>query len=237
MHTATPVERPSAGSAPVEAPVPPTWGALGLFLVSSLYVWSGVWLVAFVALPTVFLDLTPTVITSGSMSPLIGTGDIVLLRDTGTDALAPGTVIAFDDPARPGTQTLHRIVDVHPDGSYRTKGDANAVPDSTPVPPDRITGAGALLIPYVGLPVLWLRTGSAFFLLWLVVTGASLLLAVDMPRDEPSAPPPRGRVRSAIEAAGTRAAAGGRLERTRRPVVRTAPPSGRDDGDDRAARG
>jgi hypothetical protein len=47
---------------------------------------------------------------------------------------------------------------VNPDGSYRTKGDANANPDSTPVPVESVVGVATLVAPHAGLPQYWWAT-------------------------------------------------------------------------------
>jgi signal peptidase len=77
------------------------------------------------------------VVLSGSMSPAINTGDLIL--DNGVNATAAtrlhvGQIITFHDT--PGSTTIitHRIVKVvHQGGQtlYQTKGDANNAPDAT----------------------------------------------------------------------------------------------------------
>lgn len=163
------------------------WGALGGFLLASFYLWVAAWLIVFVAVPVAVARWDPVIVTSGSMAPLVQGGDVVLLTGV-DDTLAPGTVVAYDDPAQPGTLTLHRIIGVHPNGDYRTKGDANAAPDSTPLPPERIEGVGRLLVPVVGLPAHWLRTSPPLFVGWAAVTLAAIALA--------ATPPPAGGSRS-----------------------------------------
>lgn len=72
-------------------------------------------------------------LVSGSMSPRLVPGDVIF-ADQVDHPVPLGTVLAFEDPASDDLLT-HRVVDVLPDGSYRTQGDANASADSTPVPP------------------------------------------------------------------------------------------------------
>lgn len=134
-------------------------------------------LVIWVLLVRVLVGWTPLVVTTGSMRPSINEGDIVLSappEDGGRD-LADGTVITFADPVRPGGRLTHRIDGVNEDGSYETKGDANAVADSYRVQPRDIDGVGRLLVPSVGLPRVWLEQGN---LPMLLVWGLGTLLAV-----------------------------------------------------------
>jgi hypothetical protein len=78
-------------------------------------------------------------------------------------------------------------VSVEPDGSYRTRGDANAAPDSTPVPARDVVGRGRLLVPMVGLPLLWLSDSPLLFALWAAATVIALLVAIGPRRGPPKA--------------------------------------------------
>lgn len=132
-----------------------------------------------------------TVVETGSMRPHIDPGDVVVLADLPDDQPVPfGGVVQFTSPAeaQPGgveRSVLHRIVIDHEDGTYATAGDANADVDSTPLVRDQITGQARLLVPFIGLPALWLGTGEHLLLgLWAAGTLAALLitLAVFVPR-------------------------------------------------------
>ena len=116
--------------------------------------WFAVWALG----PTLF-GWHSVALVSGSMSPLFGVGDIVVAEPYDGSALAPGTIIVFHTP-RIERVTTHRIVAVNSDGTYQTRGDANAVPDSTPVPASAIVAVGRLRVPFIGLPVTWWQTGN-----------------------------------------------------------------------------
>jgi signal peptidase I len=118
-------------------------------MASSLSLW--------IALPWAFLHWSPTLVTSGSMEPLVAPGDIVMIRSVTPEELVPNTVVLYD---RPDTgRVLHRILEQMPDGTFRTGGDANAVPDSAFVHLEDIKGAAVLAVPWVGRPSLWLAQG------------------------------------------------------------------------------
>lgn len=141
---------------------------------SVFYLFLLLWLVVIVAVGAIALRFEPVAISSDSMLPRINVGDVVLI-DPSPDDLGPGAVITFEDPARPQRLVTHRIADVEPDGALVTKGDANRVPDSSPVPTDAVEGAGRLLVPMVGLPVMWARHGAwPEFAIWLAMTAAAL---------------------------------------------------------------
>lgn len=122
-----------------------TVSMLIISMASSLSLW--------IFLPWGFLGWAPTLVTSGSMQPLVAPGDVVMIRPVSPEELLPNTVILYD---RPDTgRVLHRILEQLPDGTFRTGGDANAVPDSAFVHGEDIEGAAVLAVPWIGRPSLW----------------------------------------------------------------------------------
>ena len=90
------------------------------------------------------------------MAPQVLAGDIVVTAPVTVAELRPGDIILFDDVTR-RRPVLHRVEGRDEHGAVVTKGDANAVPDSTPVQPEAVTGRLRLRIPYVGLPAIAVR--------------------------------------------------------------------------------
>jgi len=86
------------------------------------------------------------VVLSGSMSPAIDTGDLIIdnpVTAAQATQLHVGQIITFPDA--PGSQTIitHRIVKVvHQQGQvyYQTKGDSNNAPDATLRPASSVIG-------------------------------------------------------------------------------------------------
>jgi signal peptidase len=120
------------------------------------------------ALPVVF-GWSSAVVESGSMCPVYGVGDVVLVEPvTASDVatLRDGSVLLINDPARLGAPLLHRLLRHGPDGSLVTKGDANQVADSTPVLPGEVRGVARWSIPLVGLPTIWTRERDYVPLAW-----------------------------------------------------------------------
>jgi signal peptidase I len=131
-----------------------------LYLVAVLGVWV---LVAWVA-----TGWQPSTVTSGSMAPAIRTGDVVFYDDAETDEIAQRTIILFSDSE--GQRVLHRVFAVTDDG-FITKGDANADPDIQPIGANDIVGVGRLVVPLVGLPIVWWSQGQFIVVAaWLVLT-------------------------------------------------------------------
>ena len=112
------------------------------------------------ALLPLLLGWHSTVVTSGSMSPLIPTGSIIVSSPVEPKTLRPGNVILFVDPADPARLISHRMVGADPQGKIITRGDANRQADSTPLPTENVRGLGRLLVPYAGQPYLWAKTGA-----------------------------------------------------------------------------
>lgn len=169
---------------------------------SSFYLWFVGTLLAWALVP-VAVGMTPVLITSGSMQPAVSSGDVVVIDDDVEHPVEVGSVITFRDPGSPGRLVTHRVTDLHDDGTYETRGDANAAADSTPLPRDHVQGAARVLVPAVGLPALWLRSGEiALFALWMVVSIVALAGVIVPKRAGPAPqrqlslpPPPRRRRR------------------------------------------
>lgn len=165
-------------------------GLTGRF-VAVFWAMSVVWLVVFSFLPLV-VGWSPTVVTTGSMAPAIDAGTIVHVdHSVDPQILGPGSIITYDDPNVPDRKVTHRVIEVVTAGDgdaaagptagvgrsaaesvemgttigFRTKGDANGVADSAIVPVESVDGATRLVLPYAGLPQVWMNEGRW----WLVV--------------------------------------------------------------------
>lgn len=156
--------------------------SVGTFVVALFYLCVLGWLIVCIAVPAVGFRMDPVVITSGSMEPGIRAGDVVLLAEPDDSGrVAPGTVVAFRDPSRPGGLITHRVIGTTAAGDYRTRGDANADDDSTPVPASDVVGVARLLVPIIGSPVVWLEQHTGLFVLWGVITIAACVIATRPP--------------------------------------------------------
>ncbi|WP_137159019.1 signal peptidase I, partial [Blastococcus sp. CCUG 61487] len=140
-----------------------TLSMLLISMVSSLSLW--------IALPWVFLGWSPTLVTSGSMEPLVSPGDVVLVRPVQASDLVANTVVLYDRPD--SGRVLHRVLEQLPDGTLRTAGDANPVPDGEPVRLDEVEGAAVLAVPWVGRPSLWFAQSR-----YELLAGAAVVLLV-----------------------------------------------------------
>ena len=123
--------------------------------------------------------------TSGSMAPAIAPGDLVAYAPVDPAELRPGQILVFDNPARPDTVLVHRLVSLNADGTLTNKGDANADIDSTPVPPGSIRGVVKMVAPLGGYPTMLLHRGDTlqFAALIAVLLMAAVIVHTPAPGD------------------------------------------------------
>jgi signal peptidase len=125
------------------------------------------------------------IVLSGSMSPVIRTGDLIIdnpVTAAQAERLKVGQIVSFREA--PGSQTIdtHRIAGIEHSGgtvSYITKGDANNAPDTAPRPSSDVIGVFSTAIPRGGYllnalhkpltlllilvsPVLWFLAGPLY---------------------------------------------------------------------------
>lgn len=154
----------------------PIW-AVALSAVAHIALAAVLWGLVWATIPRMF-GWQPTVITGGSMQPTIDLGDIVVTRPLGTRDLVPGEVVTFQDPSNSERLITHRVVEVMPDGSLRTRGDNNGSVDTQLVAPSTVQGRATLRIPYLGRPLLWLQNGEFLALALVVVLLVGLVWIV-----------------------------------------------------------
>ncbi|HWJ82688.1 MAG TPA: signal peptidase I [Nocardioides sp.] len=133
-----------------------------------------------------FLGIRPLVVTSGSMSPTIPAGSLVLTRDHPADDAEVGDVVAV---AAGSGRVMHRVVSTVPSGAdtvLTLQGDANGTPDRTPYVV-RDVDMVMVHVPSLGYPVSWL--GSPLGLAGLGAVSFGLLMFAFRPG------PSRGRGR------------------------------------------
>ena len=137
------------------------------------------------------LGWQPTTVASGSMEPHISAGDVVSARPIPSASLQLGMVLLVDDPDHPDRLRLHRLVRFNPDGRLTLRGDANPNEDSTTVERQAVHGVGALRVPYVATPLLWLHEKAWLNLIILVGLVLALVAATGLDRDPSPAGEPK----------------------------------------------
>ncbi|HUS22982.1 MAG TPA: signal peptidase I [Aeromicrobium sp.] len=97
---------------------------------------------------------TPYVILTGSMSPEMPPGTLVVVRPTDPGDIKVGSVITYQlKSGRPEVVT-HRVITVgagmRGEPVYQTRGDANRIPDEKPVRAVQVRGVRWYAVPYLG---------------------------------------------------------------------------------------
>jgi signal peptidase len=116
-------------------------------------------------------------VRSGSMTPAIETGDVVVTEPISPLAAKVGDVVTFVDPEGTGKLFSHRVQSVRASGAevaFVTRGDANTSTEHWRVPAAGSIGKVAYRIPKIGYALAWVDSGPAR--LALVAIPALLLL-------------------------------------------------------------
>lgn len=156
---------------------PATWLAaianFGAWIYLTLMLLLGGWLVVVM----VSTGWQPIVITGGSMQPTLRVGDVLLVEEHPVDLVGQRSVITFRSSDGDGLVT-HRIREVLPEAqAYITKGDANPTPDTDLVRPADVVGIGRLVVPILGLPLVWAGTGNYAALAATLVVSCGAIVA------------------------------------------------------------
>ena len=134
----------------------------------------------------------PRVVLTGSMLPAVRPGDVALVAPApatvGKATLPPGGIVLVRDPGRSSGYYLHRIVRYDDAGRIVTKGDANPTEDWPAVEAPRVAGQLRLVVPAVGLPLLWWRDRDwPALAVGAGLTWTALVLALGLVRRRPAA--------------------------------------------------
>ncbi len=158
------------------------WAWLVLTCLARAYLAFGLTLVASGTLPLLG-SWDAYVVRTASMEPTIRAGDLVLTSPlVDNEAVPVGRVVAFRSPPTVSPSphdhvVIHRVVSTGENGTYVTAGDANASLDTEPLHREAVTGRGRLLVPYVGLPLVWWYAGSILTLaIWALGTIAAIVV-------------------------------------------------------------
>jgi len=115
-------------------------------------------------------------VVSGSMTPTIDVGGVVISKKIDPRAVETGDIITFRSPTN-GRVTTHRVMEVQTGDSlyFQTKGDANEDPDPFVVPASNVLGQVRLHIPYIGYATQYARS-PIVSLLMLTVPGLIIII-------------------------------------------------------------
>ncbi|WP_052723130.1 signal peptidase I [Methanosarcina sp. WH1] len=96
----------------------------------------------------------PLIVLSGSMTPMMLPGDVVIARSVDPNELVVGDVLVFHPPENndPNALVTHRIISLEEgkERMFQTKGDANNAQDDFKVPAFNVVGKLDFVIPFAG---------------------------------------------------------------------------------------
>ena len=112
---------------------------------------------AIVLLNVGFMGYKSMVVISGSMSPGIGIGDVVITEEAIIEELRVNDVVKYH---RGGKDIVHRVIDIdHSDDGIllTTKGDANNTVDRPGATSEELLGRVVMRLPKVGIFTIWVN--------------------------------------------------------------------------------
>ena len=110
------------------------------------------------------------IVLTGSMSPTIKVGDLIVVKDINPEQIQVNDVITFGSKASDNI-TTHRVKEVLNSGQeiqYVTQGDANNVEDPIPVESELLLGKVNKVIPKVGTILLWIQNNTIKLLIGVI---------------------------------------------------------------------
>ena len=149
-------------------------------------------LVLAVAVPVVFGGRSFSVL-SGSMEPVISTGDLVMTQPISPGEADGGDVVTFTDPEDESRLITHRVASSLRRGdnyAFVTKGDANTTVERWSVPADGRIGRVMYRLPKLGYALTAVKGRVVILLLITIpalVLAAFALMSIWRPREDEDA--------------------------------------------------
>ncbi|NLX46584.1 MAG: signal peptidase I [Euryarchaeota archaeon] len=126
-----------------------------------------------------FMAVSPVIgfrfdpVRSGSMSPDIDSGDLVISNAVDDEDIRVGDVIIY---RHAGVLICHRVIALDAESNWiQTQGDANEDPDPYTVSYDDVVSEIGLVVPYLGHAVLFLKSVYGWILIITIVAVMLLL--------------------------------------------------------------
>lgn len=130
------------------------WGRrVGKAMVWALLLTSLAVILAFVLIPRL-AGATPYTVLTGSMTPKMPAGSVVVVREVPFEEIGVGDVITYQLRSGEDTVVTHRVIGIDvvagSETRLRTQGDANATPDPERVRAEQVRGQVWYHAPYIG---------------------------------------------------------------------------------------
>lgn len=118
------------------------------------------------------------IVLSGSMTPAINAGDVIITLEKEASMINEGDIITFN-PSENSSKTpiTHRVTNITKENNtifFQTKGDANNVVDDFLVSEHNIIGTVIFTIPYLGYLPNFIQSPTGF-ILFIILPGSLLI--------------------------------------------------------------
>lgn len=120
-------------------------------------------------------------VLTGSMSPTIEVGDLIIVKEVSSEDIKANDIITFGSN-KSDTRTTHRVKEILKDDEIKfvTKGDANNTTDPAPISEDLLVGKVTNWIPKVGLAIEAIKNNMTIVVIGIIVLiGLYIMLCVD----------------------------------------------------------
>jgi signal peptidase I len=126
-----------------------------------------------------FTVVAPTGSMLGDLPDSLDNYDIAIIRRGSFEEIQIGMVIVFQAEYNTNDKVLviHRVIGLHPDGGYETKGDNNASVDQEPVTEDNFQGIYVSKITFLRPVSELAANGKNIIFLVLIIVLATLLIS------------------------------------------------------------
>ncbi|MCK4429341.1 MAG: signal peptidase I [Candidatus Aenigmarchaeota archaeon] len=111
-------------------------------------------------------------VLSGSMSPAINAGDIILISKINTEEVEERDIITFREGK---TFTTHRVIEIV-NNTFRTKGDANEEADMKIINGESVVGKVIFTIPFLGRFTHFVRSPLGF-MIFILIPGILIIIS------------------------------------------------------------
>lgn len=110
-----------------------------------------------------FMGIRTLTVLTGSMSPNLKPGDIVVIKEASKDSIKVGDVVTYNTDNILITHRVNQIINEEGNLLFKTKGDANNTVDADAIRANQILGKKIIRIPYAGYVVRFINNNFILF--------------------------------------------------------------------------
>ena len=123
-----------------------------------------------------FMGFRALTVLTGSMSPKLKAGDIVIIREVSKDSIKVGDVVTYNTDNLLITHRVNQIVNKDNNILFITKGDANNTVDTDAIRANQIMGKKIIRLPYAGYVSRFISRYFVLFLFFIILYIAIIII-------------------------------------------------------------